>query len=88
MRRPPPPPKEPSGCIQTIVITKVILQILFIPLMMILSGIVAVVLTIFAFSYHPLIGLAVLAGWGILVVALGKWEWRRVGKEMDLDDHR
>ena len=86
--RPPPPPKEPSGCIQTIVITKVILQILFVPLTMILSGIMAVVLTIFAFSYHPLIGLAVLAGWAIAIVALGKWEWRRVGKEMDLDDHR
>jgi hypothetical protein len=86
--RPPPPPKEPSGCIQTLVITKIILQILAIPLLMILSGIIAVVLTIFAFSYHPLIGLAAIGGWGLLIVALGKWEWRRVGKEMDLDDHR
>ena len=86
--RPPPPPKEPSGCLQTIVITKVILQILFVPLMMILSGIIAVVLTLFAFSYHPIIGVAVLAVWALAIVALGKWEWRRVGKEMDLDDHR
>jgi hypothetical protein len=87
-RQPPPPPKEPSGCIQTIVITRMILQILFIPLMMILGGIIAVVLTLFAFSYHPLIGLAVIAGWGVLITAVGKWEWRRIGKEMDLDDRR
>ena len=65
-----------------------ILQILFIPLMMILSGIIAVVLTLFAFSYHPLIGLAVIGLWGVLLVAVGKWEWRRIGKEMDFDDRR
>ena len=65
-----------------------ILQILFVPLMMILSGIIAVVLTLFAFSYHPLIGAAVVAGWAVLIVAVGKWEWRRVGKEMDVDDRR
>ena len=63
-----------------------ILQILFIPLMMILSGIIAVVLTLFAFSFHPLIGLAVIAGWAVVIAAVGKWEWRRVGKEMDFDD--
>ena len=65
-----------------------ILQILLIPLMMILGGIIAIVLTIFAFSYHPLIGLGVMVAWVIAIVAVGKWEWRRVGKEMDTDDHR
>jgi hypothetical protein len=70
------------------VITKIILQILAIPLLMILSGILAVVLTLFAFSYHPLIGFAALGGWVLLIVVLGKWEWKRVGKEWDFDDHR
>jgi hypothetical protein len=86
MRRTPPPPKEPSGCIQTIVISRMIMQILFVPLMLILGAIMAVILTLFAFSYHPLAGFAMLVFWTVLIVAVGKWEWRRVGKELPPDE--
>ena len=82
----PPPPKEPSGCIQTLVISRMILQILFVPILMIIGGIVGVLLFIDAFTVSPFLGLGVLAlGVGALV-ALGKWEWRRVGKDVPPDD--
>jgi hypothetical protein len=82
----PPPPKEPNGCIQTLVISRMILQILFIPILMIVGGIVALLVFIYAFSASPLLGLGVLVlGFGVLV-AIGKWEWRRVGKEIPPDE--
>jgi hypothetical protein len=82
----PPPPKEPNGCIQMLVISRMILQILFVPILMIVGGIVALLVFIYAFSASPLLGLGVLVlGFGLLV-AIGKWEWRRVGKEIPPDE--
>jgi hypothetical protein len=82
----PPPPKEPSGCIQTLVISRMILQILFVPILMIVGGIVGVVALLYAFSYNAFLGLFVLAlGVGALI-AMGRWEWRRVGKDVPSDD--
>ncbi|HEX5369601.1 MAG TPA: hypothetical protein VFY10_09345 [Dehalococcoidia bacterium] len=82
----PPPPKEPSGCIQTLIISRMILQILFVPILMIVGGIMGFVALLYAFSYSPFLALFILAlGVGALI-ALGKWEWRRVGKEISSED--
>jgi uncharacterized membrane protein YoaK (UPF0700 family) len=82
-----PPPREPSGCIQTLVISRMILQILFIPLSLILGAILAVLLTLYAFSEHPLLGLVVIVGAAFLVVAAAKWEGRRIRKEFPEDEN-
>ena len=63
-----------------------ILQILFIPIMMIVGGIVGVLLFIDAMTISPFLGLGVLLiGVGTLI-AVGRWEWHRVGKEMSSED--
>jgi membrane protein YdbS with pleckstrin-like domain len=81
-----PPPKEPSGCLQTLVISRMILQILFIPLMLILGSIVAIVLFFFSLSVSPLLSLAILIMGVLALIAAAKWEWRRVGREMPPDE--
>jgi hypothetical protein len=82
----PPPPREPNGCLQTLVITKVILQILFIPMLLILGALFAVFLFIFAFSENPLLGLLVVAGAGFLLYAAVQWERKRIEREMPPED--
>jgi len=81
MRYHPPPPSEPNGCIQTLVITWMIFQILFLPLAMIMGMLIAVMLMFFAFSENPLLGLAAIVIIGLLFYVIVKWEQGRVERE-------
>jgi membrane protein YdbS with pleckstrin-like domain len=81
----PPPASEPNGCLQTLVITRVIFQILFIPLMLIMSVLFAVVAFIYAFSESPFLGLGVIALFGFLAYLVIKWEHSRIEKEHPYD---
>jgi hypothetical protein len=81
MRYHPPPPSEPNGCIQTLVITRMIFQILFVPLLMILGALMAVMLLFFAFSENPLLGLGVILGFGLFIYLLVRWERNRMDRE-------
>lgn len=73
----PRPQKEPNGCLQTLVITRIIMQILFVPMMLVACGIAGVLLFFFALTVNPLYGLAVLIVVGVLLYAFGRWEARR-----------
>jgi hypothetical protein len=73
----PRPQKEPSGCLQTLIITRIILQILFLPLMMVAGGIAGVILFFFALTVHPLLGLGVLGLVGVGLYLLGRWETKQ-----------
>ena len=82
----PQAPKEPSGCMQTILITRLILMVLFVPLLLIMGCILAVLGAFYALTIHPLLALfVVLLGVGI-IVGLGRWESRRIAKEAPPDD--
>jgi hypothetical protein len=70
----PRPQKEPSGCLQTLIITRIILQILFLPLMLVAGGVAGVILFFFALTVNPLLGLLVLALVGVGLYFLGRWE--------------
>lgn len=74
----PRPQKEPSGCLQTLIITRIILQILFVPLMLVAGGIAGVLLFFFALTVNPLLGLLVLVLVGAGLYLLGRWEQNRV----------
>jgi hypothetical protein len=74
----PRPQKEPSGCLQTLIITRIILQILFVPLLLVSGGITAVLLFFFALTVNPLLGLGVLVLGGVGLYFFGKWESSRV----------
>jgi membrane protein implicated in regulation of membrane protease activity len=84
----PPPPREPNGCLQSLVITKMIFEILAIPIVMIVLGLVAVMIFLYAFSESPLLALVVIAGFGLVLYAIMRWEHRRIERELPPEDQR
>jgi hypothetical protein len=73
----PRPTKEPSGCLQTLIITRIILQILFVPLMLVAGGIAGVIVFFFALTLNPLLGLLVIVLVGVGLYFFGRWETSR-----------
>ena len=84
----PQSPREPSGCMQTLVITRVILVILAVPLLIIIGAVLAVVLTFYALSVSPFLALLVILLFGGAIALAVRWEMRRVAKEMPADEDR
>jgi hypothetical protein len=82
----PPPPREPNGCLQTLVITKMIFQILAIPIVMIIIGLVAVMVFLYAFSESPVLALLVIAVFGLLLYGIMKFEHYRIQRDMPPED--
>jgi hypothetical protein len=82
----PQAPREPSGCMQTLIITRMMVGILAIPVGLILGAVGAVILALFALNIHPLLGLAVVLGaiGGLLLLA--RWESRRIRRQTPNDD--
>jgi hypothetical protein len=58
-----------------------IFEILFLPLVMIMGVLIAVMLLFFAFSQNPLLGLGVILIIGLLFYVLVRWERGRVDQE-------
>ncbi|HWO72618.1 MAG TPA: hypothetical protein VNN21_03590 [Dehalococcoidia bacterium] len=77
------PPKEPSGCLQTLVITRAILGILFVPILLVVGALLLVLAAFYALTISPLLAVAVIAIGGVMILALAKWESRRVAKEAE-----
>jgi hypothetical protein len=83
-----PPPKEPNGCLQTLVISRIIAQILLVPMLLIIGGIAGVVIALYAFTTNPLLGVGfILLVMGTLT-ALASWEYRRVKRDLPPMDER
>ena len=78
--------KEPSGCIQTIIITRLILMILFVPFLLVLGAIVAVIAAFYALTVHPLLALAALLAFAGAIVGVARWESKRIARDMPPDD--
>ena len=78
--------KEPSGCMQTLVISRVILAILLVPMGIILGAIIAVTLTFYALTVNPLLGLLAIVIGASILIGLAKWELSRVAREQPRDD--
>ena len=78
----PPASKEPSGCLQTLVITRMIFQILAIPIAMIVIGLGAVILFLWAFTESPLLALGIIVLFGFLLYGITKWEQGRVQRNL------
>lgn len=67
------------------VITRMIFQILAIPILMIMGALMAVMLFFFAFSEHPLLGGGVVLLFGTIFYGAVKWEKRRVDRDLPPD---
>jgi hypothetical protein len=73
----PHPQKEPSGCLQTLVITRIILQILAVPMLLIAGGIAAVLLFFYTLSISPILSAFVIVMAGGALYTFGRWESKR-----------
>jgi hypothetical protein len=82
----PRPQKEPSGCLQTLAITKAILMILAVPLGFIGGAIFAIVMAFYAFSVSPFLGLAIIVGVIVGIFVFYKWESARILRDNPPDD--
>jgi hypothetical protein len=81
-----PPPKEPNGCLQTVVITRMIAQILFVPLLLIFGGVVCIVLAVYVISASPLLALGVIVVTAVVLSGLARWEYSRVKRDLPPPD--
>lgn len=77
----PPPPSEPNGCIQTLVISRMIFMILLIPIALIMGVLLAVMAVFVAYSEHPVLGLIVITLVGALFYFVVRWERQRVERD-------
>ncbi len=78
----PKEPDEPSGCMQTFVITRVMFSLLAVPVAIIAGALFALVFTFYCYTVSPPLALIPLGiGFGG-VYALYRWEKARVDKEM------
>jgi hypothetical protein len=77
-----PPPREPNGCLQTAVISRMIAQILFVPLLLIFGGIMLVVLAFYAFALHPLVGFSLALVSVLALTVVGRWEYERAKRDL------
>jgi hypothetical protein len=81
-----PPPKEPNGCLQTVVITRMIARILLVPLLFILGGVVCVILALYTIAASPLLGLGVIIVTVVVLSALARWEYARAKRGLPPPD--
>jgi hypothetical protein len=84
----PQEPKEPSGCMQTVIITRVIFGMLALPMAIIGGAMAALVITFYTFTVSPALALIPLAISVLAVLAFARWEQRRIQREIPKDDER
>ncbi len=72
-----PPPKEPNGCLQALVISRMIARILLVPMLLILGGVVCVIVALYAFAASMWLGFAVILATIAVLTLLSKWEYQR-----------
>ena len=78
--------REPSGCLQSLIISRMILAMLLIPMALVIGTVIAVLLTFYALSISPLLALLVVGSAVGLIVFVGKWEARRAGRDAPRDE--
>jgi hypothetical protein len=82
----PQAPKEPSGCAQAFTITRAVLEILFIPIVLIFGAIIAILVAFYAYTIHPLLGLLIVVVGTATVIYLAKWESKRAARDFPRDE--
>ena len=82
----PQSPKEPSGCAQAFTITRAVLEILFIPIVLIFGSILAILFAFYALTIHPLLGLLVVVLGATIIVSLARWESKRAARDIPPPD--
>lgn len=73
----PPPEKPPSGCLETLVITRAVFGVLLWPLVALGLLVVLLVAAFVLFAVHPALVLVPIAAAAIGLVLFARWERRR-----------
>jgi len=81
-----PPPKQTPGCLQTLLLSRMIAQILFVPLLLIGGAAACIVAVVYAATVHFTLAFAVLALTVAVLTAISRWEYIRVKRELPPDD--
>jgi hypothetical protein len=77
----PQEPKEPSGCMQTLIITRVIFSILAVPLSILGGAMMTLILALYLFTLNPPLAL-IPAAFGVAgIILLVRWENQRIERE-------
>jgi hypothetical protein len=83
-----PPPKEPNGCLQAALISRMIARILFVPMLLIVGGGGCVVLGIYAFGVSMWLGFGLILVAIIVLIVISKWEYQRAKRDLPPVDDR
>jgi hypothetical protein len=73
----PPDKEKPPGCLDTLVIIRVVMGILLVPVALIIGVVVAFALALYLFTVHPLWTLVLVVGLGVGVWLFARWDQRR-----------
>lgn len=82
----PQAPKEPSGCLETWLITRVIFGMLALPLLIIAGSISLLVLTLYAFTVSPALALIPVGIGAVTLIGFARWERARIDREHPPED--
>ena len=82
----PQAPKEPSGCAEAFTIARAVIEILFIPLVLIFGTIVAILFAFLALTIHPLLALVVVVASAGVIIFLAMRESKRAAKDFPTDE--
>ena len=78
--------KEPGGCMQSLILTRAVFSILFVPLLILLGALFALIVTLYAFTISPPLALVPIGIGGGAIYLLYRFEQKRVESEMPRDD--
>lgn len=65
---------EPGGCLEALIITRAAFAALAVPLAVLFGAIIGLVLVLYLFAIHPLLGVVGIVTLGLGIAAFARWE--------------
>ena len=78
--------KEPTGCMQSLAITRAVFSILLVPLAILVGALAALIVTLYAFTVNPALALIPMAIGGGGIYLMYHWEKKRIERETPSDE--
>lgn len=69
--------QEPGGCMEALILTRAAFAALAVPLLILFGAVAGLVLVLYLFSIHPLLGLAGLVALALGIALYARWERSR-----------
>ena len=75
--KPPEEEKEPGGCMEALILTRAAFAALALPIAILFGAMGGLVLVLYLFTVHVLLGLLVLVALGLGIALYARWERTR-----------